>query len=185
MTEDDAVLRCQHGDRDAFRYFVDRYKDALYGTAYMITGNQSLAEEQVQEAFLNAWRGIRGFKRGRPFKPWLMRVLVNAVTTQRRRQLASTVVKEEPGRAAYADGPEGTADAREDRQTIRQALLGLPTEQRQVVVLRYFCGLTLRQVAASMGIKEGMVKSRLQRAHQQLGERLQEIRGGQVDDDGL
>lgn len=185
MTEDDAVLRCQQGDRDAFRHLVDQYKDVLYGTAYMMTGNRSLAEEQVQDAFLNAWQGIRGFKRGRPFKPWLMRVLVNAVLTQRRRRLVPTVPMDGPDWPADTEGPEWTAEVREDQRAVRQALSALPPEQRQAVVLRYFSGLTVPEVARSMGIREGTVKSRLHRAHQQLRAQLQEIRGVQVDDDGL
>ena len=185
MTEDDAVLRCQQGDRDAFRHLVEQYKDVLYGTAYMMTGNRSLAEEHVQEAFLNAWRGIRGFKRGRAFKPWLVRVLVNAVLTQRRRQLVATVPMGESDWPADAAGPEGIAEAQEDRQVVREALSGLSLEQRQVVVLRYFADLTVPEVARSMGIREGTVKSRLFRAHQQLRERLRQLRAGQVDDNGF
>ncbi len=81
MTEDEAVFSCQKGDKDAFRYLVELYKDVVFGTAYMMTGNRSLAEEQMQEAFLAAWLGIQGFEAGRPFKPWLVRILVNRILT--------------------------------------------------------------------------------------------------------
>ena len=69
MTDSEAVVRCQNGDRDAFRHLVDQYKDVLFGTAVLMTGNRATTEEHVQEAFLSAWRGIRGFRRGRPVKP--------------------------------------------------------------------------------------------------------------------
>lgn len=69
MTDDEAVLLCQNGDRDAFRHVVEQYKNPLYGTAYLMTGNAAIAEEHVQEAFLRAWRGIRTFRRGRPLSP--------------------------------------------------------------------------------------------------------------------
>lgn len=52
MTDSEAVARCQNGDRDAFRHLVDRYRDLLFGTAVLMTGNRATAEEQVQEAFL-------------------------------------------------------------------------------------------------------------------------------------
>ena len=91
MIDDDAIARCQDGDRDAFRHLVDRYKDVMYGTAVLMTGNRAVAEETVQEAFLSAWRGIGGFKRGRPPKPWLIRILVNRVMDERRRQTIPTV----------------------------------------------------------------------------------------------
>ena len=65
MSEDLTIARCQEGDREAFRVLVDRHKDVLYGTALLMTGNRAIAEEAVQEAFLSAWRGIGGFRRGK------------------------------------------------------------------------------------------------------------------------
>ncbi len=62
MTEDEAVLSCQKGDKDAFHYLVDLYKDVVFGTAYMMTGNRSLAEEQMQEAFWRLGWGSRDSK---------------------------------------------------------------------------------------------------------------------------
>ena len=56
MTEDEAVLRCQNGDREAFRYLVEQYKNQLFGTAYLMTGNAAQAEEHVQDAF--CWPGV-------------------------------------------------------------------------------------------------------------------------------
>ena len=102
MTDNEAIAGCQDGDREAFRHLVDRYRDVLFGTAVLMTGNRAVAEEQVQEALLSAWRGIRGFRLGSPFKPWLLRILVNAVLSQQRRRTLSTVnldgsMPEEPG----------------------------------------------------------------------------------------
>ena len=57
MTENEAVQRCQRGDRDAFRYLVELHQGVVFGTAYNMTGNRALAEEMAQEAFLSAWKG--------------------------------------------------------------------------------------------------------------------------------
>ena len=84
MTDEQAILRCQDGEREAFRHLVDQYKNVLYGTALLMVRNPALAEEQVQEAFLAAWRGIQGFRPGRPFKPWIIRILVNKIVSLRR-----------------------------------------------------------------------------------------------------
>ena len=184
MTEDEAVLRCQDGDRDAFRYLVEQYKDVLHGTAYLMTGNRALAEEQVQEAFLSAWQGIRGFQLGRPFKPWLVRILINAVLGQRRRRALTTVPLEESDRPEDSPSVDEAVEALADRQSVRRALTGLPPDQRQVVVLRYFADLTVRQVAQAMGIREGTVKSRLHRSLQQMRRQLEEFGERQVDHDG-
>ena len=84
MTEDEIIRRCQAGEREAFRCVVEQYQDVLYGTAYLMTGNRTTAEDQVQEAFISAWQGIGSFRVGRPLKPWLVRILVNKVLSYRR-----------------------------------------------------------------------------------------------------
>ena len=177
MIDDDAIARCQDGDRDAFRHLVDRYKDVMYGTAVLMTGNRAVAEETVQEAFLSAWRGIEGFKRGRPPKPWLIRILVNRVMDERRRQTIPTVPL---GGPSVPD----EADAFENRTVVRQALAHLAPEQQQVVVLRYFAELTVPEVARSIGVREGTVKSRLHRALGRLREKLEESGVGEADGHG-
>ncbi|MCY3880491.1 MAG: RNA polymerase sigma factor [Chloroflexi bacterium] len=174
MTDDEAVLLCQGGDRDAFRHLVEQYKNPLYGTAYLMTGNAAQAEEHVQEAFLLAWRGIRTFRRGRPVKPWLMRILVNAVLAQQRKRSLATVPLEESAPLSAPSSGAESIEASEDREAVRQALAQLTPEHRQVVVLRYFADLTVPQVARSAGVREGTVKSRLHRALRQMRELLEQ-----------
>ena len=167
MTDNEAIVRCQDGDREAFHHLVDQYKNVLFGTAVLMTGNRAVAEEQVQEALLSAWRGIRGFRRGSPVKPWLVRILVNAVLAHQRRLRVPTVQLDgnEPREAnnTYPD-PAETLDALENRLVLRRAIAGLSPDHRQVVALRYFAELTVPEVARSLGIREGTVKSRLHRA---------------------
>ena len=184
MTEDEAVLRCQDGDRDAFRYVVERYKNPLFGTAYLMTGNAAQAEEHVQEAFLLAWRGIRTFRRGSALKPWLMRILVNAVLSEQRKRSLATVPLEESVPIGTPGRQEEAIEASEDRQAVREALDQLSPEHRQVVVLRYFADLTVRQVADSAGLREGTVKSRLHRALRHMRELLEQSGAMEVAGNG-
>ena len=173
VRDDQAIARCQDGDRDAFRHVVERHKDVLYGTAILMTGNRAVAEEMVQEAFLSAWRGIGGFKRGQPLKPWLTRILVNGVLAQKRKRAIPTVPiadSDEPGAPSVSD----QMDASESRAVVRQALARLDPGQQQTVVLRYFSELTVPEIARSMGVREGTVKSRLHRALGRLREHLEE-----------
>ena len=182
MTENEAVQRCQRGDREAFRYLAERYQGVVFGTAYNMTGNRAIAEELAQEAFLSAWKGIRTFRRGRPFKPWLMRILVNAVMSQRRRRSVVTTPIEGGDWPGDAEDPADALESRLQRQTVQQAIEGLSPEHRQVVVLRYFAEMSVQEVARAAGLNEGTVKSRLHRAHQALRQRLsdeQGIAGGQ------
>ena len=181
MTEDQAVLRCQHGERDAFRYMVERYQDIVFGTAYNMTRNRALAEELAQDAFLSAWKGIRSFRRGRPFKPWLMRILVNTVMAHRRRRTVETTPIEgsESEMESDAEDPEDAAESRSERQALQRAIGELSPDHRQVVVLRYFADMTVPEVARAAGLAEGTVKSRLHRAHQALRQELAGAQQGQ------
>lgn len=177
MTDNEAILRCQDGDRDAFRYLVEQYKDVMFGTAVLMTGNRAIAEEQVQEALLSAWRGIRGFRRGNPVKPWLLRILVNAVLAQQRRRAIETVRLNDNGPEEPDYGgpdPAETLDALENRLALRRAIAGLSPDHRRVVALRYFAGLTVPEVARTLGVREGTVKSRLHRALAILRQQLEE-----------
>ena len=173
MNDDEAIGQCKEGHRDAFRHLVDRYKDVLFGTAVLMTGNRAVSEEIVQEALLSAWRGIGGFKSGRPFKPWVVRILVNEVLTRQRRKSIPTIplAELEPG---SVPSETDEAEAFEGRAIVRQAVAGLVPEQKQVVVLRYFAELTVPEVARSIGVREGTVKSRLHRALARLRESLEE-----------
>ena len=184
MTDDEAVLRCQEGDREAFRHLVEQYKGPLFGTAYLLTGNAAQAEEHVQDAFLLAWRGIRTFRRGSALKPWLMRILVNAVRSQQRKRSLATVPLEESIPLGAPAGQHEAIEASEDRQAVRQALAQLSPEHRQVVVLRYFADLTVAQVAQSAGVREGTVKSRLHRALRHMRELLEQTGGMEVAGNG-
>ena len=180
MSEDLTITRCQDGDREAFRVLVDRHKDVLYGTALLMTGNRAMAEEAVQEAFLSAWRGIRGFRRGRPVKPWLTRILVNGVLAGKRRRSIPTVPIVDSGGNGDPSISDQT-DAIESRLVLRQALDKLDEDQKRIVVLRYFAELTVPEIAETTGTREGTVKSRLHRALAKLREHLEEF--GEGDDE--
>ena len=176
MTDNDAIMSCQNGDRDAFRYLVDQYRDVLFGTAVLMTGNRAVAEEQVQEALLSAWRGIGGFQRGRPFKPWLLRILVNAVLSHQRRRTVPMVALDGNGPEipeVEPSDPAATLDRLEDRLALRRAIELLSPDHREVVALRYFAGLTVPEVARALSTREGTVKSRLHRALSQLRQQLE------------
>ncbi len=177
MTDSEAVARCQKGDRDAFRHLVEQYKDLLFGTAVLMTGNRATAEEQVQEAFLSAWRGIRNFRLGKPVKPWVLRILINTVLSSRRKKsLPTTYISDQgPDEPDTTEGgPEETLDALERRLYVRRAIAQLSPEHRQVVALRYFAQLTVPEVAQTLGLKQGTVKSRLSRALRNLRRHLEE-----------
>jgi len=166
MNDEEAIRQCQVGNKDGFRHLVDRYQDVLYGTAYLMTGNQTAAEDHVQEAFVSAWKSIGSFQVGRPVKPWLVRILVNKVISQRRNHRPATSpieVAEETIQAA-----QSVAEEVENRDEVGRALAGLSGEHRRIVQLRYFTDLSVPEISNVLGCREGTVKSRLHRALEQM-----------------
>lgn len=177
MNEEEALRRCQQGDREAFRTIVERYQDVLYGTAFLMTGDPARAEDLVQEAFVAAWRGLGRFDPRRPLKPWLVRILVNKTLTAQRRRSLPVVPLDEASTHTSGSGPDEAAIQHERHQALRQALASLPAEHRQALLLRYFTGLTVPEVAHALGWREGTVKSRLHRALRHLRDALRERLG--------
>jgi len=166
VTEDEIIRRCQVGDREAFRTLVEQYQNVLYGTAYLMTSSRTVAEDQVQEAFLSAWKSIGSFHVGRPLKPWLVRILVNKVLSYYRINPKIMISLD----AELVVDPVGN-DVVEDierRDQLQRVLQSLSEEQRQVVLLRYFTGLSLAETAAALGRRLGTVKSQAYRALEQL-----------------
>ena len=182
-TDDDLVQRCQAGEREPFRLLVERYGDVVFGTAVLMTHDRPLAEDMTQEAFLHAWRGIRGFRLGSPFKPWLLRILVNRITSHRRRRVFNLVPLPWGERTPASNpGPELVVERNEKHAEVRSAIARLPEEQQRVLVLRYDAELTVPGIAQAMGLAEGTVKSRLHRALARLRELLED--DDRTDDQG-
>ena len=173
MNDAEAVRRCQAGELDAFRHLVEQYKDILYGAAYLMTGSAATAEEHVQEAFVSAWRGLGGFNNDRPVKPWLVRILVNRVLSERRRGHIVAASLDDPAREDPA-GPDDVAHWVSNKEQVEQALRCLSNEHRQVVLLRFFTGLSLAEIAEVLRTRVGTVKSRLHRALQHMRTALEE-----------
>jgi RNA polymerase sigma-70 factor (ECF subfamily) len=172
--DDDLVRRCQAGDCEPFRQLVERYGNVMFGTALQMTRDRSLAEELTQDAFVNAWRGIGGFRLGSPLRPWLLRILHNRVVSHKRRRLLDLLPLPSADRARDRQpGPEAVVELAEHRSEMRAALDGLPNDQRRIVVLRYYSELSIPEIAQVIGVPDGTVKSRLHRALQRLRANLE------------
>jgi RNA polymerase sigma-70 factor (ECF subfamily) len=175
-----AIRRCQAGDKEAFRVIAEQYESMLFGTAYLMTRDRDLAADAVQEALVKMWKHLPSLRTENGLKAWLVRILVNEVKQQGRKKQVPTVPIERAFELTDgADGVEMEMERDEIRETVRKALRMLPHQQGEAVVLRYFGGLTIAEIALAMGCREGTIKSRLNRA---LG-RLEDIlRGNKVID---
>ena len=159
--------RISAGDRDAFDELFRRYAGPAYGLALRVTVQEALAQEVVQDAFLALWRAPEAYDPARgPFRTFFLSLVHHrAVDTVRReerlRRRTDRASNLEPvrGEDVAEDVVEGAyLDVR--RKEVRDALDVLPPEQRQVIELAYFGGLTQTAIAERMGIPVGTVKTR-------------------------
>jgi len=153
---------------------VHAYQGIAFRTAYLIARNAADAEEAAQDGFVNAWRALGRFREGAPFRPWLLRIVANEARNRRRSggrraHLALRAATEESSGGA-APSPEATLLSAEQREELIAAVNELPEEQRAVISLRYFVGLSEHEVAEALGVPQGTVKSRTARALERLRE---------------
>jgi RNA polymerase sigma-70 factor (ECF subfamily) len=147
------------GDPDAFGQLIDRHGLAARRAARAILRDEDEADDAVQEGMLAAWRAIARFEPARPFRPWLMRIVVNAALDALRR---SRVRQAEPlGETIESAelGPDRRAEASLLRAKLDAGLATLPERQRIALVLFDAEGWAHADIAATLGVPEGTVRS--------------------------
>ena len=180
--EDTLVERARRGDADAYEELVRRYTEMAFRAAYVLTGSAPDAEEASQDAFIKAFRALPRFRAGAPFRPWLLRIVGNEARNRRRaagrRAALELRLAEGLGAGGAAPSPEAAVEAAEERRALLRALVMVGDDHRQVVSCRYLLQLSVEETAATLGIPEGTVKSRLARALAHLRELMEPVRHG-------
>lgn len=155
------------GDQLALAALVTRHHSLLFGYLYrLVDGDRQLAEDLVQETLLRLLRQ-QSYQAGRPVKPWLYAIATNLARDHfksaavRRAQRSGDETGALQTLADSGLGPEEHVLAAEQGGEVRQALAGLSEEQRVVLVLRFYQGFTLQEIADTLQIPLGTVKSRL------------------------
>ena len=186
-TDEDLVVAFQSGDIPAFDQLVRRWDRKIQGVVYRLVGNHDEARDLSQEAFLKAYRALGTFKQEARFSSWLYQIAINAtrdrLRCRRRRTDLSLDDVEEKGESSLRDGAPNALDLIESRDLSRAvavAMAALPEEQREVVILKEYEGLTFPEIAETLDVPLSTVKTRLYRGLGQLRIRLerQGIRGG-------
>jgi len=180
--EERLVARARRGDAAAYAELVHAHESIAFRTAWLITGSAAEAEEAAQDAFLKAYRALRRFREGAPFRPWLLAIVANEarnrrVASARRERLTRQVREEEraagerrPGGAVPS--PEAALLDSEQRAGVLDAIAALPERHRLVVACRCLLALSEAETATALGIRRGTVKSRLSRALARLREEV-------------
>ncbi len=171
-TDNELLRRVAADDDLALHQFYQRYAGLVYSLAYRIVRDEARAEEVLQEAFIRVWRAAITFDpaRGRA-EAWVVTITRNlSLTTLRKKrmvQIDGEAAEQVPSSDENSD-PEAAAWRGAQRRLVQEAVAQLPPNQRKVVLLAYFDGLTHVEIAARTGEPLGTVKSRLRLALRRL-----------------
>jgi RNA polymerase sigma-70 factor (ECF subfamily) len=168
LEETDLVARAKRGDEAAYEELVRLYQGIAFRTAYLVAGVAADAEEAAQEAFVKAYRALGRFRAGAPFRPWLLRIVVNEARNRRRSAGRREALALRAAAAAVsgdaAPSPETALLTSERREELLAAVNRLGEKDRLAITCRYLLDLSEEETAAALGWRGGTVKSRLSRA---------------------
>lgn len=173
---DDAslILRAQRGDTGAYESLVHAYEQTALRAAWLLTRDEEEAADTAQEAFVRAYRALGSFTRGQPFRPWLLRIVTNLALNRLKAKASRERMTERYTRQLamneQSPTPEQAAAEREQNERLMQAVRGLAPDEQVLISLRYFMELAESEVAQTLNIPPGTVKSRLHRTLTRLRE---------------
>ena len=182
MNDEELVARATAGDLDSFNQLVTRWERPIYALAYRTLGREEDAHDVVQEAFLRAYRGLRGFKGQAKFSSWLYRITLNLCRDWIRRERRAPLVQVPEGtdpidladqRVAPTESVEELVARRERSAAVAKAMAELPEEQRTAIMLKEYHGLTFQEIAEQLDCPLSTVKTRLYQGLSVLRRRLE------------
>lgn len=191
LDDTDCVILARSGNESAVEELVRRYTPKVYNLQYRLLGTREAAEDATQETFMRAYRNLSRFDPSRLFKAWIYTIAWNYARDElRRRKRRSSTPGARPESRGAAPNPGSADDPCDDRGTsppealvrkeeeewIHRALHGLRPQQRAVLLLREFEGLSYEDLASMFTCRVGTVKSRLNRARLELKNAMTRLR---------
>ncbi len=184
VLDDETLIRLiVHARAEALSELYDRYDRLVFSLALNSVGDSATAEEITQDVFLRVWQRARQYRADHgKVSTWLTSITRHRAIDQLRRrgsrpeQHSVAWVEISPGAEPSVNGPEQSAALAIERARVRTAIAQLSKEQKQVLALAYFKGLTQSQIAKALGLPLGTVKTRIRLGMQKLREMLQEDR---------
>jgi RNA polymerase sigma-70 factor (ECF subfamily) len=181
LTDEQLVELAVKGDPDAFGVIVKRWERKIFALCFGMLGREDDASDAAQESFIAAFKSLPNFRGEAKVSSWLHRIAVNQCLTTKRRQesRAEDLIDDENGAedrvfvASPQLSPSNTTEKVERMQLVRQAVGALPTDLRQVVVMKEFEEMTFQEISETLELPLSTVKSRLYTALKQLRMRLE------------
>ena len=186
MIDEQAIIKqVLAGENNAFGQLVEEYQEKVYNLALRMCGNRDDAFDLSQDAFFRAWKSLPSFQYDCAFSTWLFRLTSNIcidwLRVKKRRPTVSLTSAAEEDEEAQIDVPDTANDpealllASEDREQLTQAMNRLPVEYREILTMRAINDMSYADIAAVLKVREGTVKSRLNRARLALKKNLLQI----------
>jgi len=180
------VLRVQKGDKAAFDLLVRKYQHRIAKLVSRYVRDRAEVDDVTQEAFIKAWRAIKGFRGESAFYTWLYRIAINTaknyLVSLGRRPLSADMEAEEAESSAAVNinlrdvaTPERHLLADEIARTVQRSLAALPEDLRSAITLREIDGLSYEEIADVMDCPIGTVRSRIFRAREAIDKELQPL----------
>lgn len=177
--ERDLVERARARDPEAFAELYDRHVARVYRHIYYLVGDLSEAEDLTAQAFLQAWEAIHRYEvRGAPFASWLLRIAHNLAVSHLRSRRQKAQLPEELVDEGLHRNPEEALQQQADEERVREAILRLRDEQRQVIILRFVEEMEYREVAEIIGKSVAAVRVIQHRALNNLRKQMQMQKAG-------
>ena len=176
LADEDCIARAQQGDAAAFAELVRRFQDRVFRFLLRLTRTREDAQDLTQETFMNAYAALPRWQPDAQFTTWLLRIARNLAYDMLRRSQRVDFVALEPEHAAQlvdtAPTPEAVLHGVQRLRQLEAALALLPTEQREVLLLREIENLSYDEIAAVLDLPLGTIKSRIARARRALAETM-------------
>jgi RNA polymerase sigma-70 factor (ECF subfamily) len=173
------IRRCQKGDRLAIEALIRRYQNYVYRLCFLVMRSEQDAEDMTQETFIRAFRALPRYeiREGISFEAWLYRIAVNACRSRMRRKWYQVLPWPDPAPQLVGESeeqPDRLLLQVEQRDEMLAAIDSLGEKHRLVVILRYYAGLSNEEIAQTLNIPSGTVRSRLHVARHRLKEMLEQ-----------
>ena len=172
------LRRAQSGDPEAFGQLMEPLEQLVWRVCWHYTGNREAAEDCGQEAMIRIWRSLESYRGECALESWVYRIAANCCMDWLRKKKRDRSVSMEPLREQGFDpadetpGTEEQVIRKDERRRLREAIALLPDDQREALILTQLEKIPYEEVAQALGVSEGTVKSRVNRAKARLKEIL-------------
>lgn len=175
VPDEDVMLQVRNGTADMLEVLFDRYQAPLFGFYSKLTGDRTVSEDLVQEVFFRILKYRQTYRPGTPFRAWIYQIARNARVDHYRKRRPETSFEPEMSPAV---APTDSAQKNQETAFLHRALMQLPEEKREILVLCRFQELKYDEIGRLLGCEVGAVRVRVHRALQELRRNYQELERG-------